>query len=285
MNWRDRIESNPLVCYGEPCIKGTWVMVSMILDKLAAGETAEAILRSYPNLHPEDISASLAFAIATSDETVGDLMDSGLVWECHDCNRLCSEIGSGLKTVNEYVVCKDCARSKYVKCNDCSLFCSIDDCFELKSLGEERHQDLPKNAICNLCFEMDYRGCEVCGWVIKLYEECENCFQRNASSVASIKRIETTEEIYWDRICSGKTGHIGTAFILLESCGNDELGSEQYLTFWQEIGKYWTTSRPLTIGEFGSGKGVRSLFGGLGGEKGSGAFLVVCVKFVDKKGS
>ncbi len=51
MNWRDRIETNPLVCHGKPCIKGTRVMVSVILDNLAAGETAEGILRSYPSIN------------------------------------------------------------------------------------------------------------------------------------------------------------------------------------------------------------------------------------------
>lgn len=62
MNWRDRIQADPLVCHGKPCIKGTRVMVSAILDNLAAGETPQSILRSYPSLQDSDISAALAYA-------------------------------------------------------------------------------------------------------------------------------------------------------------------------------------------------------------------------------
>jgi uncharacterized protein (DUF433 family) len=62
MNWQDRISADPNVCHGKPCIKGTRVMVSIILDNLAAGEPAEAILRGYPTLKGEDIRAALAYA-------------------------------------------------------------------------------------------------------------------------------------------------------------------------------------------------------------------------------
>jgi len=62
MNWRDRIQADPLVCHGKACIKGTRVMVSAILDNLAAGEAPQSILRSYPSLQESDISAALACA-------------------------------------------------------------------------------------------------------------------------------------------------------------------------------------------------------------------------------
>lgn len=62
MNWRDRIQADPLVCHGKACIKGTRVMVSAILDNLAAGETPQSILRSYPSLQESDILAALAYA-------------------------------------------------------------------------------------------------------------------------------------------------------------------------------------------------------------------------------
>jgi uncharacterized protein (DUF433 family) len=62
MNWRDRIQADPLVCHGKACIKGTRVMVSAILDNLAAGEAPQSILRSYPSLQESDISAALAYA-------------------------------------------------------------------------------------------------------------------------------------------------------------------------------------------------------------------------------
>lgn len=62
MNWQERIEVNPTICHGQPCIKGTRVMVSVILDNLAAGVPAESIMRSYPSLEQADIQAALAYA-------------------------------------------------------------------------------------------------------------------------------------------------------------------------------------------------------------------------------
>jgi uncharacterized protein (DUF433 family) len=43
MTWQDRITINPSVCHGKACIRGTRVMVSVILDNLAAGEPVEQI--------------------------------------------------------------------------------------------------------------------------------------------------------------------------------------------------------------------------------------------------
>lgn len=56
----DRISVNPNICFGKPCIKGTRIWVSLILDFLASGETIEGILDSYPQLKREDILACLA---------------------------------------------------------------------------------------------------------------------------------------------------------------------------------------------------------------------------------
>ena len=61
-NWRDRISVDPAVCHGKPCIKGTRIMVSVILDYLGAGEPRAEILCQYPSLTPEDIDAAVAFA-------------------------------------------------------------------------------------------------------------------------------------------------------------------------------------------------------------------------------
>ena len=46
--WRDYLTSNPNVCHGQICAKGTRVMVTNILDSLAEGSSTEDILRSYP---------------------------------------------------------------------------------------------------------------------------------------------------------------------------------------------------------------------------------------------
>lgn len=62
MEWRDRISVDPNVCHGKPCIKGTRVMVSVVLDNLAAGESPDRILAGYPTLEKEDIAAALQYA-------------------------------------------------------------------------------------------------------------------------------------------------------------------------------------------------------------------------------
>ena len=57
-----------MICHGKPCIKGTRIMVSIILDYLRAEEPREEILRQYPSLQPEDIEATLAYAAWVADE-------------------------------------------------------------------------------------------------------------------------------------------------------------------------------------------------------------------------
>lgn len=61
-DWRLRVSINPKVCHGKPCIKGTRIMVSIVLDYLRAGESRKEILRQYPTLRPEDIDAALGYA-------------------------------------------------------------------------------------------------------------------------------------------------------------------------------------------------------------------------------
>lgn len=68
MDWRERITVDPLVCHGKACIKGTRIMVSVILDNLAEGVSEEEILKSYPSLKPEDIRAAIAYAAELSRE-------------------------------------------------------------------------------------------------------------------------------------------------------------------------------------------------------------------------
>jgi uncharacterized protein (DUF433 family) len=58
----DRITIDPDVCNGKPVVRGMRITVESILDYLSAGEVPETILRQYPMLEPEDISACLAFA-------------------------------------------------------------------------------------------------------------------------------------------------------------------------------------------------------------------------------
>jgi uncharacterized protein (DUF433 family) len=57
-----RISIDPEVCGGKPCIRGTRIWVSLIVDNLAAGASEEEILSAYPSLAKEDILAALAYA-------------------------------------------------------------------------------------------------------------------------------------------------------------------------------------------------------------------------------
>ena len=62
MRWQDHIVVDPGICHGRACIKGTRIMVSVILDNLADGLTIEQILASYPSLTPEAVRAAIAYA-------------------------------------------------------------------------------------------------------------------------------------------------------------------------------------------------------------------------------
>lgn len=57
-----RISIDPAVCGGKPCIRGHRIWVSLILDFLATGTSAEDILKDYPQLTMEDIRACVAYA-------------------------------------------------------------------------------------------------------------------------------------------------------------------------------------------------------------------------------
>ncbi|MBT9139892.1 MAG: hypothetical protein DDT30_00464 [Dehalococcoidia bacterium] len=72
-NWKERISIDPNVCHGKPCIKGTRIWVSLIVDNLAAGSTEEEILEAYPSLSREDIRVALAFAAEVTREHYVDI--------------------------------------------------------------------------------------------------------------------------------------------------------------------------------------------------------------------
>lgn len=62
MSYRERITIEPGKRGGKPCIRGLRITVYDILEYLAAGMTEQEILADFPDLEPEDIKASLAFA-------------------------------------------------------------------------------------------------------------------------------------------------------------------------------------------------------------------------------
>jgi len=66
----ERISINPNVCFGKPCVKGTRIWVSLILDFLADGMSFEEIMADYPQLEREDILAALAYGAEMSRERI-----------------------------------------------------------------------------------------------------------------------------------------------------------------------------------------------------------------------
>lgn len=58
----DRISSDPDICHGKPCIKGTRIPVYLILSLVAEGASEEDIIKDYPSLTVEDIKAAIKYA-------------------------------------------------------------------------------------------------------------------------------------------------------------------------------------------------------------------------------
>ena len=67
-NWTSRIEAKTDVCHGKPCIRGTRIMVSVILDNLAEGLAPGEIVDEYPPLTLEDVRAAISYAAVLTRE-------------------------------------------------------------------------------------------------------------------------------------------------------------------------------------------------------------------------
>jgi uncharacterized protein (DUF433 family) len=61
-----RISIQPTVCFGKPCIRGTRIWVSLVLDLLATGTTTAELLQEYPQLKEEDVRACLLYGAETA---------------------------------------------------------------------------------------------------------------------------------------------------------------------------------------------------------------------------
>lgn len=60
--WHDRIESDPQILRGKPCVKGTRIPAALVLGYLAAGKTTDEIIHEFPDLTPADVAACLDYA-------------------------------------------------------------------------------------------------------------------------------------------------------------------------------------------------------------------------------
>ncbi len=65
---QQHLGSDPAVCGGDLCTRGTRIPVTVILDNLAEGSSRDEIPRSYPALRPEHIEPALAYAAELAHE-------------------------------------------------------------------------------------------------------------------------------------------------------------------------------------------------------------------------
>lgn len=73
MSWRDHISTDPNLCHGQACIKGTRIPVSVVLDNLAAGLLDDEIIQSYPMHTSDAIRAATAYAVELVRERIVEL--------------------------------------------------------------------------------------------------------------------------------------------------------------------------------------------------------------------
>ena len=69
----NRISIDPNICFGKPCIKGTRIWVSLILDFLANGMTVDEIRAEYPQLAAEGVRAAIAYGAEMARERYVEL--------------------------------------------------------------------------------------------------------------------------------------------------------------------------------------------------------------------
>jgi len=66
----EHISIDPQICFGKPCIRGTRIWVSLVVDNLAENVSESELLAAYPQLTPKDIRAALAFAAEMTRERI-----------------------------------------------------------------------------------------------------------------------------------------------------------------------------------------------------------------------
>ncbi len=69
----ERISIDPKICFGKPCVQGTRIWVSLLLDFLANELEIEDILKEYPQLSRKDVYACIAYGSEMSRERYIDL--------------------------------------------------------------------------------------------------------------------------------------------------------------------------------------------------------------------
>ena len=69
----EHISIDPNVCFGKPCIRGTRIWVSLLLDFMASGMSIDEIMAEYPQLTVDDLRAEIAYGAEMSRERFIDI--------------------------------------------------------------------------------------------------------------------------------------------------------------------------------------------------------------------
>jgi uncharacterized protein (DUF433 family) len=69
-----RITIDPAICTGKPCIRGLRFPVARLLGLMAAGETRDAILKTYPYIEPADIDEPLRYVAFLAEDETAELL-------------------------------------------------------------------------------------------------------------------------------------------------------------------------------------------------------------------
>ena len=69
----ERITIDPNVCFGKPCVRGTRIWVSLVLDSLADGLSVDDVMAAYPHLVREDVQACIAYGAEMARERYVEL--------------------------------------------------------------------------------------------------------------------------------------------------------------------------------------------------------------------
>ncbi len=72
----ERITSNPGRMNGQPCVRGLRLTVRRVVELVALYPNREELRREYPELEEEDIRQALAYAAASLDDRVLELVAS-----------------------------------------------------------------------------------------------------------------------------------------------------------------------------------------------------------------
>jgi uncharacterized protein (DUF433 family) len=95
------VSIDPKICHGQACIKGTRIPVYQIVRMLANGDSFESLLKAYPTIEREDISACLEYAAWLAEEQIaptGLAISKPLTFDI-DCSPLDSSVSRACRSL------------------------------------------------------------------------------------------------------------------------------------------------------------------------------------------